>query len=62
MRHRGARSELVQPPESSRVPGRVFPPCVFDRPHRIVGAAPAPVPEFYLELFDRVVREMCAGD
>ena len=23
-------------------PGRVFPPCVFDRPHRVVGAAPAP--------------------
>ena len=49
-------------PNEAGIPGRVFPPCVFDRPHRIVGAAPAPVPEFYLELFDRVVREMCAGD
>ena len=38
------------------IPGRVFPPCVYDRPHRGGGAAPAPaVPEFYLELFDRVV-------
>jgi len=38
------------------IPGRVFPPCVYDRPHRAGGAAPAPaVPEFYLELFDRVV-------
>ena len=45
-------------PNEAGIPGRVFPPCVFDRPHRIVGAAPAPVPEFYLELFDRVVREM----
>jgi hypothetical protein len=49
-------------PNEAGIPGRVFPPCVFDRPHRVVGAAPAPVPEFYLELFDRVVREMCAGD
>mgnify|MGYP004331696987 FL=1 len=47
-------------PNEAGIPGRVFPPCVFDRPHRIVGAAPAPVPEFYLELFDRVVREVCA--
>ena len=47
-------------PNEAGIPGRVFPPCVFDRPHRVVGAAPAPVPEFYLELFDRVVREMCA--
>ena len=46
-------------PNEAGIPGRVFPPCVFDRPHRVVGAAPAPVPEFYLELFDRVVREMC---
>ena len=42
-------------PNEAGIPGRVFPPCVFDRPHRVVGAAPAPVPEFYLELFDRVV-------
>ena len=47
-------------PNEAGIPGRVFPPCVFDRPHRVVGAAPAPVPEFYLELFDRVVREVCA--
>ena len=47
-------------PNEAGIPGRVFPPCVFDRPHRVVGAAPAPVPEFYLELFDRVVREICA--
>ena len=47
-------------PNEAGIPGRVFPPCVFDRPHRIVGAAPAPVPEFYLELFDRVIREVCA--
>ena len=47
-------------PNEAGIPGRVFPPCVFDRPHRVVGAAPAPVPEFYLELFDRVVRGMCA--
>ena len=31
-------------PNEAGIPGRVFPPCVFDRPHRIVGAAPAPVP------------------
>ena len=42
-------------PNEAGIPGRVFPPCVFDRPHRVVGAAPAPVPEFYLELFDRLV-------
>ena len=47
-------------PNEAGIPGRVFPPCVFDRPHRVVGAAPAPVPEFYLGLFDRVVREMCS--
>ena len=47
-------------PNEAGIPGRVFPPCVFDRPHRVVGAAPAPVPEFYLELFDRVNREVCA--
>ena len=47
-------------PNEAGIPGRVFPPCVFDRTHRVVGAPPAPVPEFYLELFDRVVRGMCA--
>ena len=47
-------------PNEAGIPGRVFPPCVFDRPHRVVGAAPAPVPEFYLELFDRAVRDMCS--
>ena len=26
-------------PNEAGIPGRVFPPCVFDRPHRIVGAA-----------------------
>ena len=50
---RGAHEDAG--PNEAGIPGRVFPPCVFDRPHRGVDAAPAPVPEFYLELFDRVV-------